>query len=222
MLYEELLDELKSFASEKYKTFHSGLLKDESRRVLGVSVPQLKKLAAKYKNNVEELLSFPDDYYEVTFVKLAAVGLCDYYTFIGYADSCVPLISDWALCDSAFDAKCIKAHKDEFLVYIRKYIRGEEFSRRYALVTLLKYYTEEKYLEIIFPLVERCNCQPYYVSMAAAWLIAELLIKFYPQTVGFLSEQSLDKKTHNRAIRKACESYRISNDRKNFLKGIKR
>ena len=58
--------------------------------------------------------------------------------------------------------------------------------------------------------------------MAAAWLIAEVLIKHYDEGVKFLLKNSLDKKTHNKAIQKACESFRLSDDRKKYLKGIKR
>ena len=86
----------------------------------------------------------------------------------------------------------------------------------------MHYYVEEKYAETIYAIVERCDTSLYYVHMAAAWLIAEMLVKHYESAVGFLSEHSLDRKTHNKAIQKACESFRLSSDRKNYLKGIKR
>ncbi len=58
--------------------------------------------------------------------------------------------------------------------------------------------------------------------MAVAWLIADMLVKHYDIAKSFLLEHSLDKKTHNKAIQKACESFRLSDERKNYLKGIKR
>ena len=57
--------------------------------------------------------------------------------------------------------------------------------------------------------------------MAAAWLLAELIIKFYDNTIIFLKENSIDKKTHNKAIQKACESYRLTAEQKTYLKGLK-
>ena len=223
MHYHEFLEEIKLYAKEEYKCFHKKLLKDEKIEVLGVKVPDLRKLAKKYGGDIEWLLSLPDEYYEVTFIKLVAVASLDYPQFIKYVDRCVPLIDNWASCDSAFDAKCIAKHREEFLPFVRKYIATNgEFYQRYALVTLLKYYAEDSYTEVIFPLVEKCDTSKFYVHMAAAWLISEMLVKCYPQTSSFLLENSLDKKTHNKAIQKACESFRISNDRKNYLKGIKR
>ena len=99
---------------------------------------------------------------------------------------------------------------------------NEEFTQRFALKTLLAYYVEDKYLDTIFSFVNNANCDYYYVHMAAAWLVAEVLVKYYDKGVKFLSEQTLDKKTHNKAIQKALESYRLSDDRKNFIKGLKR
>ena len=222
MPYQELLEELKSSADEEYKAFHKKLLKNDNISVLGVRVPVLRKIAKNYKTRVDELLTYPDEYYEVTFVKLTAVSLLDYESFTKYVDRCVALIDNWATCD-CFTPKCIAKHREEFLPYILKYFEdGREFYQRFALVTLLHFYVEEDYSDLIFGLCEKCNSQLYYVHMAAAWLIAETLIKFYEKACGFLIKNSLDIKTHNKAIQKACESYRLSEQQKNYLKGLKR
>ena len=97
-----------------------------------------------------------------------------------------------------------------------------EFHQRFALVTLLHFYTEERYAETIFGICEKSDSSLYYVHMAVAWLIAETLVKFYETAVNFLKKNSLNKKTHNKAIQKACESYRLSKEQKNYLKGLKR
>lgn len=222
MRYQELLTELESYADEGYKTFHKKLLKNDNVNVIGVRVPVLRKIAKRYKDDVDVLLTFPDEYYEVTFIKLTAVSLLPYEKFTGYVDKCVTLIDNWATCD-CFAPKCISGHKDEFMPYIRKYASNDnEFYQRFALTTLLHFYVEDRYAETIFALAERSDTSLYYVHMAVAWLIAETLVKFYDKAKSFLLENTLDKKTHNKAIQKACESYRLSNDQKNYLKGIKR
>ena len=221
MHYTEFLNELKELADENYRDFHKKLLKNDNICVLGVRVPQMRKVAKKYRSEIDDLMSFPDEYYEVTFIKLTAVSLLPYESFIKYVDSCVPLIDNWATCD-CFAAKCIDKHKEEFLPYIEKYLNSDgEFYQRFALVTLLHFYVEPEYAELIFNAVQGCNTQLYYVHMGAAWLIAEALIKFYDKTVDFLNKNSLDKKTHNKAIQKACESYRLTAEQKTYLKGIK-
>lgn len=222
MPYQQLLAELKNNADEEYKSFHKRLLKNDEINVLGVRVPVLRKIAKKYKDCADELLTFPDEYYEVTFVKLTAISYLKYEDFIKYVDRCVPLINNWATCD-CFSAKCIQNHREEFLPYLLKYSEVKsEFYQRFALVTLLHFYVEEKYAELIFNLSCKSDTNLYYVHMAVAWLVAETLVKFYETACGFLKKNLLDKKTHNKAIQKACESYRLSLEQKNYLKGLKR
>lgn len=221
-LYEELLAELKANAEPEYAAFHKRLLKNDKINVLGVRVPTLRKLAKRYKNAIDPILCCNDDYYEVTFIKLHAVALLPYEQFIKYVDKCVSLIDNWATCD-CFAPKCIANHKDEFLPYIFSYTDSDsEFTQRFALTTLLHFYVEEKYLQIIFDTAIKANRERYYMHMAAAWLIAEVLVKFYDDGVSFLKLNHLEIKTHNKAIQKACESYRLTKEQKDFLRGLKR
>lgn len=229
MLYQQFLDELKSFADESYRQFHKKLLNNDEIKVLGVRVPILRKLAKKYAANLENLLTFPDEYYEVTFIKLTAVSLLPYDKFINYADVCVLLINNWATCD-CFTPKCIAKHKEEFLPFVYKFLddgKACEFSQRFALTTLLHYYVDEEHLPFIFKAVTTADLNYYYVHMAAAWLIAEAAVKYYDRTLEFLLQnyenggKILNKKTHNKSIQKALESYRLTPERKIFLKGIK-
>ena len=224
--YEEFLAELKASQDLNYREFHRKLLKNDSINVLGVRTPIMKSIAKKYKSSVDEIMSFPDEYYETTFIKLSAVALLPYEKFVGYIDKCVPLIDNWATCD-CFTPKCIEKHKDEFLPYIFNYLsEDKEFYQRFALTTLLHYYVEEKYLQTLLEAIKKADTKYYYVHMAAAWLIAEILVKHYDKAVKFLTAQTslefLDKKTHNKAIQKAVESYRLSQEQKTYLKGLKK
>ena len=220
-LYEELLKELKANAESDYATFHKRLLKNDNINVLGVRVPTLRKIAKKYSARIDELLTVPDNYYEITFIKLQAAAHLPWEEFIKYVEKCVSLIDNWATCD-CFSAKCIAKHREEFLPFVYKFLRGGEFAQRYALTVLLSFYMDERYLGLIFTSVLDTDTQLYYVHMAAAWLIAEVLVKFYDKGVEFLNDGVMDKRTHNKAIQKACESYRLTREQKDFLRGLKR
>jgi len=57
--------------------------------------------------------------------------------------------------------------------------------------------------------------------MMVAWCFATALAKQYEKTVPYFQRQILDKWTHNKAIQKALESYRVSDSQKEFLKQLK-
>ena len=233
MQYAQLLAMLEENSDSKYREFHKRLLKNEKINVLGVRVPVLRKIAKQFNEDIDNLMSFPDEYYEVRFIKLTAVSNLPYCQFLNYLEKCVALIDNWATCD-CFVPKCIEKHRDDFLKYIHIYSSyDKEFFQRFALTSLLHFYVEEKYLSIIMNTLQEVNTGYYYVHMAAAWLIAEMLIKFYNCTLPFIRasyetglrvEESaiLDKKTHNKAIQKANESFRLSTEQKNILKEFKR
>ena len=223
MQYRQLLEILEDNADLKYRDFHKRLLKNDNINVLGVRVPVLRKIAKQFVGDIDNLMTFPDEYYEVTFVKLTAVSHLKYEDFIKYADLCISLIDNWATCD-CFTPKCIEKHRQEFLPYIDKYLNCDsEFYQRFALTTLLHFYVEDEYLDIIFNAIKRADAEKYYyVHMASAWLTAEVLVKYYDLGVKFLQTETIDKKTHNKAIQKANESFRLSKEQKNYLKEIKR
>lgn len=220
--YEEALARLKSHCDREYAAFHSRLLKNENIRLIGVRTPVLRKLAKEWKGEVDTFLIFPDEYYEITFLKCALVGALKYEEFIRRVDKVVPLLNNWAACDM-FDAPCIKKHREEFLPFIKKYLQSDrEFTVRYGLVTLLHHYVDEEHLPLIFTSVRELKKDDYYIMMGAAWLVAEVLVKYFDEGVRFLQEGSLPKATHNKAIQKALESYRISSDGKAFLKSLRK
>lgn len=222
MLYQQLLDKLNAERDEEYAKFHSKLLNDEKVHVIGVRMPVLRKIAKQYEGRFEELKALPDDYYEVTFIKLTVASLLPYDKFTAVVGDCVKLIDNWACCD-CFKAKCIKKNRQDFIKYIKLFLsENKEFYQRYALTSLLNFYVEEEYLDLIFQSAGAANTDFYYVHMAVAWLIAEVLVKHYQAGVEFLKRGTLDKRTHNKAITKATESYRLSEENKKYLKSLKR
>ena len=64
--------------------------------------------------------------------------------------------------------------------------------------------------------------QEYYIKMMIAWYFATALAKQYDSAIQVIQGQLLDKWTHNKAIQKALESYRVSDEHKKILKTLKR
>ena len=70
-------------------------------------------------------------------------------------------------------------------------------------------------------MVARLRSDEYYVNMMIAWYFATALAKQYDSILPFIEEKKLDDWTHNKAIQKAVESYRITTQQKEYLKTLK-
>ena len=57
--------------------------------------------------------------------------------------------------------------------------------------------------------------------MMIAWYFATALAKQYDAALPYLQEHRLEPWTHNKAIQKAIESYRITEEQKAYLRGLK-
>jgi hypothetical protein len=57
--------------------------------------------------------------------------------------------------------------------------------------------------------------------MMIAWYFATALAKQYDKILPYIKEKRLDVWTHNKAIQKAVESYRISSEQKEYLKNLR-
>ena len=220
MTYSKLLEKLNASKEETFADFQRRLIPTR-QKILGVRTPTLRKIAKAYTGDIDDLLAFPDEFYEVTFVKLTVVSALDYERFSQYVERCVGLIDNWATCD-CFKAKCLRKHKEEFLPVLEKlFSNGGEFYQRYVLVVLLSEYVEERYLPVLETYIRRADTKPYYVHMAVAWLTAEILVKHYDFGIGLLQKRILDGKTHDKAVQKAIESYRIDEKPKEYLRSLK-
>lgn len=225
---QEIKEKLLELADKKYKEFHSGLCPG-TENILGVRVPILRNYAkelAKQKEIPELLSQIDDQYYEEIMLQGMLIGLekGDITQIQKHIEKFVPKIDNWAVCD-VFCAglKITKKYPREMWDFLQKYVTSEkEFEIRFAMVMILDFYIEEEYLKEIFNLWDSISSQAYYVQMAIAWGISISLIKFYEPTINYLKTAHLDKFTYNKALQKAIESYRITEEQKQELRKMKK
>lgn len=224
-------DELKGLVDEEYRKFHSNLCTGVNN-ILGIRVPVLrnyaKQLNKKYSIK-ESLHNIDDEYYEEIMLKGMIIGLnkeLEWEELEKYIKEFVPKIDNWAICDTfCAGLKITKKYKAEMWKLINnKYLKSKkEFEVRFATVMILDYYIESSYLEKNFKIFNNIKLDKYYVKMAVAWAISICLIKFYDETVEYLKNNlELDNWTYNKAIQKAIESYRITEEQKENLRKMKR
>ncbi len=225
---QKIKEKLLELSDLKYKEFHSGLCPGIDN-IIGVRVPILrnyaKELAKQYE--IEELFKQIDhQYYEEIMLQGMLIGLEkeDFKRILNHIEKFVPKIDNWAVCD-VFCAglKITKKYKEEMWEFLQRYLHSDkEFELRFAIVMILDFYIEDDYLERIFRIFDGISSQAYYVKMAVAWAISICLIKFFDQTLNYIQLAKFDNFTYNKALQKAIESYRITDEQKNILRSVKR
>ncbi len=233
--YNTLLEMLFENIDKKYGEFSASLGMDEQKR-LGVRYPKLKEISKNLLKSVEkqdllldQLFAFSNEYFEVTILKLFCLSfsnLC-YNEKSKYFDRAVAVLCGWATCD-AFASSLKKSIKDLdlHLNFLEKCInRKEEFYQRFALVSLLSSYVTPKYFQVIKDYIAKADGTRYYVHMGIAWLLAEVVVKYFESgkemLVELVKKGDIDEKTFNKSIQKARESYRLTKEQKEQLLKLK-
>ena len=221
--YQEFRDYLFEIAEEGYRDFALGGVITE-RALLGVRVPKCREIGKEIaRGNYEEFLQFNPECFEEVMIRGFVIAGLPYTEMKTRLDDFIKLIDNWEICDTFVAAlKSVKKNRDDFLNEIDKMLEKGEFYTRVALVSLLDHYLDAEYLSVVFDRTLRVkNREEYYVKMAVAWLVATCFAKYPEETMMFFKKAGLPKWTHNKAISKACESYRVDRDLKEELKRLR-
>ena len=220
---------LEEKAEEEYRIF-SARLTPTDYEILGVRMPWQKSIAKEIvKRESREVSDYLDNANPASFEELNVYGLSVAYARLNdqekmkYMDRYFGLIDNWASCDSIVCAcKFVGKKADTYRVFVSRLAFDDSpFVARAGIVMMMTYYLDNEYIDEVLREITRIDAKHYYVSMAIAWLVATALGKNWDKTISLLENRLLDKDTHNRAIAKARESYRIEPWQKEYLKGLK-
>lgn len=223
----DILNELKNLSEESYKEFNAKII-PTSQTTLGVRLPLLRQIAKRIAKDkpMEFIAADKQNIYEMVMLEglvLAALKK-PFVELLPQIEKFLSKVDNWGQIDSVFGSfKSIKQDRESTMQVVLKWLESEqEFVVRAALVILLCYYVEEEYLDDIFRLSQQVSHKAYYVHMANAWLISVCMAKYPDATIAFFKENNLDTKTHNKAIQKSRESFRVSQENKNLLFTLKK
>ena len=130
-------------------------------------------------------------------------------------------MDNWATCDQ-LSPKIFKKKTDELISLIKVWIDSDEtYIKRFGIGMLMQYFLDDKFKPEYPEAVSKIRSSEYYVNMMIAWYFATALAKQYDSVIPFIENRRLDKWTHNKAIQKAVESYRITDEQKLYLRSLK-
>ena len=113
-------------------------------------------------------------------------------------------------------------HKNELISQIKIWLSSTDtYTVRFGLKCLMTHYLGEDFKTDYLKITADIRSDEYYIKMMVAWFFATALAKQYDKTIPYIENKILDVWTHNKTIQKSIESYRISKERKDYLKTLK-
>lgn len=223
--------DLRNLADLDYQAFQSKLVPSiDANLVLGVRAPKLRKYAKDFaKAHPHEARTFmqqlPHIYYEENNLHGELIGLLaktpeDAFEML---DVFLPYVDNWATCD-LIRVKAFKKDLPATLNKIQGWIASDhEYMVRFSVVQLMTLFLDEAFEPEHLQMVASIKREEYYINMARAWYYSFALIKQPEATVPFFEKRPavLDTWTYNKALQKARESRRISDEQKAYFQSLK-
>lgn len=235
MTHAELVKQLFENQDLKYRDFHAALVPNISKdTIIGVRVPVLRRLAKEFFKSAQsdsaQLFKFfdklPHKYFEENQIHLMMVTMIkDYEECLSRTEQFLPYIDNWAVCDGK-TPKTLMSDAPRFLKCIAIWLKSDHpYVVRFAINMLMDQFLDDrfdsKYLKWVAAVdIDRFK-EKYYVQMEVAWYFATALAKQWDAAVPCIESRKLEPWTHNKAIQKSIESYRVSDEHKAYLRTLK-
>lgn len=222
----DITNRLFRLADENYAAFQAKLTPTiEGDLFIGVRVPAARKLAKEiYKSGESEefLTRLPHKFFDENMLHgLILSEYKDYDTCITQIDLFLPYIDNWAVCD-VMSPKCFKKNKDKLIEKIHDWSSSDKaYTVRFGLEMLMTHFLDEDFEPIYLEIPVKVRLEGYYVKMMVAWFFATALAKQWNHTAPYIENKVLEPWTHNKTIQKACESSRVSDNQKEYLRSLK-
>ena len=221
-VYEQLL----KVKDDKYKEFQAKLVPNiDPGTILGVKTPEMRQIAKEVFNSKEKdafLKALPHKYYEENLVHFFIISMIkDFDECIREVETFLPYVDCWPVSDQATPRSFKKNHA-KLLPYIKKWIKSKHlYTSRFGIRMLMNEFLGDEFKDEYAKLVASVKSDEYYLKMMVAWYFATALAKNYDETIKYIEERKLDDWVLKKTIQKAVESYRVTDEHKEYLKSFR-
>lgn len=224
-LSDEIVKQLFNFQDMDYRDLQARTIPTvDIDSIIGVRTPVLRKYAKELsgRDDIDRFLNdLPHDFFDEDQLHAFILsGMKDFDKCLSEVDRFLPFVNNWATCDQ-MSPKVFKKHRKELLPSIKTWLGSSEvYTVRFAIGMLMEHFLDEDFDPKYLKMVAKIRSEEYYVNMMTAWYFATALAKQYDAAVPYLENRKLDTWAHNKTIRKAIESYRISPEQKEYLRTL--
>ena len=224
---KEIQERIFALQDLDYRDFTAKLIPNADKdHFVGVRLPALKALAKELKNTelAESFLAeLPHQLHDENLLHAFLLNnIRDFDDAVEKVETFLPFVGNWAVCDT-LSVKAFAKDPLKLLPYIEKWLESDmPYTVRYGIKYLMNYFLNDLYKDDWSDMVAAVESEEYYVNMMKAWYFATALAKQYDSAVRYIEDERLDKWTHNKAIQKAVESFRVTDEHKAYLRTLKR
>lgn len=213
--------EIEKNRDERYADFQRRLLPTlPADSIVGVRTPVLRELAKRMakEDDVDVFLSvLPHKSFEEN--QLHAFVIARERNFdrcVAQVEAFLPYVDNWATCDQLSPA-CFAKHQTDLLPHIRRWMSSKhEYTVRFGIGMLLRHFLDDDFQPEHLQWVTTIRRDEYYITMMQAWYLATALAKQWDST--FTLVAALPEPLRRMTVRKACESFRVSDEHKKMLR----
>ena len=219
-------ERLAACGSEKYRDFQSNLVPNIPKEtILGVKTPDMRRIAKEIRGTGEAeafLKELPHNCYEENLVHFFLIAMIrDFDECVEAVETFLPYVDCWPVCDQSTPKVFTKNH-EKLLPLIRKWIGSDHvYTARFGIRMLMNEFLGEDFRPEYLEWVAGVKGEDYYIRMMVAWYFATALANQYDESVVYIEARRLEPWTHRKAIQKAVESFRVSDEHKEYLKTLR-
>ena len=223
---KEIRQALFLMKDEAYREFQAKLIPTIApETIIGIRTPELRAYAKqliKQGDADEFLAALPHEYFDENQLHAFILSeLKDFERCIAEVGRFLPYVDNWATCDQ-LSPKAFKKNKERLLPYIKKWIASDKvYTIRFSIGMLMQHFLDDEFDQDYPDMVAAVRSDEYYVNMMIAWYFATALAKQYDAVLPYIENRRLADWTHNKAIQKAIESRRVTDEQKRYLRGLK-
>lgn len=193
----------------------------------GVPIPKLNAFAKEISKNDPVVFLETNDclIYELEILQANVIGhLKDIDQAIFYFKKFAMIAKEWGTVDTLCQRFVIaKKYPNLMFPILEKYaLIEDEYVQRIVAVMILCHFLTDEWIEQSIQLIDHLKHPGYYTKMGIAWALATMMIRYPERCLTYLSQHRVDPWTHNKAIQKTQESFRVSDSNKALAKQLKR
>jgi len=229
-----LITRLFVLRDEKYQEFIAKLVPTVPKEsFIGVRTPDMRGFCRQLKKETGVSDAFrevlPHRYYEENGLHSFFIEqIRDYEECVRALDRFLPYVDNWATCDS-MKPKVFEKNKKRLLTDISRWMASSDvYAVRFGIELLMNLYLDDDFapeqmsaVAAVCPAGQDTEEKDYYIRMMVAWYFATALAKQWDAALPYIEQRSLSDWVHQKSIQKARESFRITEEQKEYLKSLK-